>query len=82
MDIGKLGVFFFCDAMTASQAADFARRVESLGYGTLWFPEAVGREAMASASWLLASTTTLNVATGIANVYARDPMTMAAAANI
>jgi probable F420-dependent oxidoreductase len=81
MDIGKLGVFFFCDAMTAAQSADFARRVESLGYGTLWFPEAVGREAMASASWLLASTKTLNVATGIANVYARDAMTMASAAN-
>lgn len=28
MDIGQLGVFFFCDAMTAAQAADFARRVE------------------------------------------------------
>jgi probable F420-dependent oxidoreductase len=80
MDIGRLGVFFFCDAMTSPQAADFARRVEALGYGTLWFPEAIGREAMASASWLLASTTRLKVATGIANVYARDAMAMAAAA--
>jgi probable F420-dependent oxidoreductase len=78
MKLGRLGVFFFCDAMTAQQSAEFARRLEALGYGTLWFPEALGREALASASWLLAATERLNVATGIANVYARDAMAMAA----
>jgi probable F420-dependent oxidoreductase len=80
MEIGRLGVFWFLEMMTAPEAANFARRIETLGYPVLWYPEAVGRESMASASWLLASTTRLVVASGIANVYARDSMTMAAGA--
>jgi probable F420-dependent oxidoreductase len=64
--------------MPAGEVATFAKRVESLGYAALWFPEGIGREALSSASWLLASTTKLVVATGIANVFARDAMTMAA----
>lgn len=78
MEIGKLGVWCFFDAMAAGGAALAAQRIETLGYRTLWIPEAVGREAFASASFLLASTSTLNVATGIANIWARDAMTMAA----
>jgi len=78
MNLGRLGVFYFVDLMPAPAVAEFARRLETLGYGTLWIPEAVGREALASASWLLASTEKLNIATGIANIYARDPMAMAA----
>lgn len=81
MELGKLGVFYFCEAMTAAETAAFARRLESLGYAALWFPEALGREALSSAAWLLASTERLVVATGIANVYARDAMTMAAGRN-
>ncbi len=77
---GKLGVFYFCDALASAELPAVAQRIEKLGYGTLWIPEAVGREAMSSASWLLSATTRLNIATGIANIYARDPMTMAAAA--
>lgn len=80
MNIGRLGVFYFCDSLPAGELAETAQRIEALGYGTLWTPEAAGREAMAAAGWLLASTTKLNVATGIANIYARDPMSMAAAA--
>lgn len=78
MKLGKLGVFYFCEAMTATEMAAFARHLESLGYAALWFPEALGREALSSASWLLGATSKLVVATGIANVYARDAMTMAA----
>ena len=78
MDIGKLGVWTSFEAMTASGAAAAAQRVEALGYGALWFPEALGREAFASAAYLLASTSRLVVATGIANIWARDAVTMAA----
>ena len=78
MEIGKLGVFYFLEAMQAPQAAAFAKRLEALGYPVLWYPEALGRESMASASWLLANTEKLIVASGIANVYARDAMTMSA----
>jgi len=81
MELGKLGVFYFLDAMRAPDMAAFAQRVEELGYAALWFPEALGREALSSASYLLSNTEKLIVATGIANVYARDAMTMAAGRN-
>jgi probable F420-dependent oxidoreductase len=80
MDIGRVGIWTFLEAMSAAEAAACAARVERLGYKTLWIPEAIGREALVSAAWLLAATERLNVATGIANIYARDPVTMAAGA--
>lgn len=77
MELGKLGAWCFFDAMPASGAAVAAQRIEALGYGALWIPEAVGREALASSAFLLSATTKLVVATGIANIWARDAMTMA-----
>ncbi len=80
MEIGKLGVWFFLDGMTAPQTVAYAQKVERLGYSALWIPEAVGREPFPHAALLLSKTEKLLLATGIANIYARDPMTMAAAA--
>ena len=40
-------------------------------------PESRGRNVLVISSWLLANTTTLTVATGIANIYARDPQATA-----
>ena len=77
MDLGRLGVWFFTDGMPAPEAAEFARRVEALGYSALWTPEAVGREPFAHAGYLLANTERLVVATGIASIYARDAVTAA-----
>jgi probable F420-dependent oxidoreductase len=42
-------------------------------------PESRGRNVLVNAAWMLANTTTLNIATGIANIYARDPMACRAA---
>ena len=79
MDTGKIGVWYFFDGATSSQVAQAAQRIENLGYGTLWLPETVGKSPVALASWILANTTTLNVATGIINIYHREPgVTMAA----
>jgi len=72
--IGKLGVWANTNGLTAPEAAAFAQRVEKWGYSALWIPEAAGRNALVHASWLLANTTKLVIATGIANIYARDPM--------
>ena len=77
MELGKLGVWVSMDGMTAAAAAAFAKRVEEWGYAALWIPESRGRNALAHSSWLLANTQRLIVATGIANIYARDPMAMA-----
>jgi len=72
MTPGSLGVWSSLDTMTATEAAAFAKRLEALGYGTLWTPESRGREVLVNASWLLANTEKLNVASGIANIYGRD----------
>src|ERR1700682_2125362 len=79
MDIGKVGIWFFLAAMTAAERVEFARKAEKLGYGALWIPEAVGREPFAHSAYLAAQTERLVFATGIANIYARDPLTMSAA---
>ena len=78
MELGSLGVWVGMDGMSAAAAAAFAKRVEDRGYGALWVPEGRGRNALALSSWLLCHTSRLIVATGIANIYARDPMAMAA----
>src|SRR5579875_437890 len=80
MELGKLGLWFFLDAMPAEETLKFARMGEKLGYSALWIPEAVGRHPFAHAGYLLAQTERLILATGIANIYARYPITMAAGA--
>jgi len=77
MELGRLGVWVGMDGMSAAAAAAFAKRVEDRGYGALWIPESRGRNALVLSSWLLSHTKRLIVATGIANIYARDPMAMA-----
>jgi len=80
MELGKLGVWYFTDGQPAPQAAEFAQRIESLGYSALWIPETVGRHPFVHASWLLANTRNLVLATGIASIYNRDPGAAMAAA--
>jgi probable F420-dependent oxidoreductase len=61
----------------ALKVREAARELEDLGYGAIWFGEAVGREALTHAGLLLAATRQIVVATGIANIYARDPIATA-----
>ena len=79
MDLGRVGIWHFLDLFPAAAAQQAAREVERLGFRTLWIPEALGREAFTHAALLLAGTERLIVATGIANVWGRDAMAMAAA---
>jgi probable F420-dependent oxidoreductase len=58
---------------------DTARYIESLGFSSMWIPEAVGRDPFVLASTILGATERLTVATGIANIYARDAMAMVSA---
>src|SRR5262245_6365578 len=79
MDIGRIGIWTFAlEVQPATKAQEAAAEIESLGYAALWIPEALGREALTHAGLLLAGTRRLVVATGIANVWARDAMAMAA----
>ncbi len=79
MKLKKLGVWSGTDSLSAADVASFAKRVEAWGYGTLWIPEAIGREVFSASAWLLANTSSLIVASGIANIYARDSFSSAAA---
>lgn len=54
--------------------------MEALGYGTAWYGEAIGREAFAHGGILLSAVDRLVVASGIANIWARDPQAMATGA--
>jgi probable F420-dependent oxidoreductase len=78
MDFGRLGVWTWIDTMSAAEVADFAAKIEELGYSMLWVPEAVGRDPFSILGYLAARTSKLLLATGIANIYARDAMTMRA----
>ena len=79
VDIGRIGVWSgVFDAHPTSAVQEACRELEGLGYSTVWLPEAVGRDPFVAAATCLAATSRLRLATGIANIYARDPMTMAA----
>ncbi len=79
MDIGRVGIWTFAfELHPAAQAREAAAVIEDLGYGAIWIPEALGREALAHSALLLAATKRIPIATGIANIWARDAMAMAA----
>ncbi len=78
MDIGRLGCWTFLDNLNAQEVVDFAEKLETWGYGALWIPEAVGRDPFALLSFIAARTEKLVLATGIANIYARDAMSLRA----
>ncbi len=65
------------DAVSPLESAACVREIEALGYPALWIPEAWGRESFTNAGLLLSSTTSLVVATGIANIWARDAVSAA-----
>jgi len=70
--LGKLGIWGLFSHLSADAFAALARTTEEWGYGTLWLPEAFGRDLLVASSFALANTKRLCVATGIANIYARD----------
>src|SRR6266404_4457531 len=79
IELGPIGIWTAqLDYQPAAKAREAAAELEQLGFGAIWFPEGVGREALTNAGLLLGATSRIVIATGIANIYARDPVTMAA----
>ena len=77
--LGRVGVWTGqLDFSPVDIVRDAAREVEELGYGAMWTGEAVGREVLTAAQLLLNASDSLVVATGIANIWARDALAMAA----
>src|SRR4051812_48785609 len=65
------------EAQPARKIQETVMELEELGYGAVWFSEAFGRETFTQSALLLAGSTRIVVANGIANIYGRDPFTMA-----
>jgi probable F420-dependent oxidoreductase len=80
--LGRIGVWTFAfDARPAAQVRKDARAIESLGFPALWVPEGSGsRDAIGHLSWLLGSTERIAVASGIANITARQAEVLQAGA--
>ena len=70
MELGRVGIWAFLDAPPAGEVRDAVGELESLGYRALWIPETVGRDPFVLAGMVLASTSTMSVATGIASIWA------------
>lgn len=77
--LGRVGVWSFTlEAQSADDERAAAAEIERLGYPAIWFPEAVAsREVFSHAALLLSSTGRVVVASGIANIWARDAVAMA-----
>jgi probable F420-dependent oxidoreductase len=80
MDLGKIGIWAMLETMTVRETLGFANKIEQHGYKVLWIPEGPGRDPFAHSAYLLSHTGSLAIATGIANIWARDAMAMASAA--
>lgn len=80
VDLGRLGAWGHLDSLPIGGARAYARRVEELGFGTLWVPETVGREPFALLGLLAGETTTLRLGTSIVSIWGHDAQTTRMAA--
>ena len=82
VELGPIGIWTAqFDYHPAGKVREAAGELDQLGFGAIWFPESLGRESLTNAGLLLSATSRIVVATGIANIYARDPVTTAAGQN-
>ncbi len=77
MELGKVGVWTGqLGIMPATETRSTLPEIEALGFRALWFPESVSKEAFSQAAIMLGIAKDLVVATGIANIWARDATSM------
>lgn len=77
----ELGVLFNTDRLDRNAFLTYAQRVDELGYESLWLPELFTRDPFSASGYLLANTRQIRLATGIANIYGRDPVATVTAAS-
>ncbi|QUH04008.1 LLM class F420-dependent oxidoreductase [Saccharopolyspora erythraea] len=68
----RVGVWWTSDAWSINDVIARAREIEQLGYASLFYGEAGGKETFTQAAALLGGTERLVVGTGIANIHARS----------
>ncbi len=72
-----LGVWCATNVLSPTALTKLAEEIERHGYDTMWYPESLSYECFALGSFLLSKTSKLKLASGIANIYARDPIASA-----
>jgi probable F420-dependent oxidoreductase len=78
---GRVGVWSWAPAgADLGYVRELVQRAEELGYPSIWYPEAVGRESVSAAALLLDATSRIAVGSSIMNIWARDPWAAASAA--
>ena len=77
-DIGKLGFWGIIYGDTYADQVRLAQRVEKWGYSAIWVPDTLGSDPFVSLTLMARETSDLYLATGIANIYTRTPVAMAA----
>jgi probable F420-dependent oxidoreductase len=78
VDLGRVGVWSWAfSGAPAAVLREAVPEVEELGYGAIWYPEAIAKETFAAGALLLSFGSELKVASGISSIYARDPVAMA-----
>ena len=77
--LGRVGVWTFgFDERAAAAIAGDVRAIEEAGYPALWIPEGGGsNDVLTNLSWLLGASERLTIASGIANISAREPEVLA-----
>lgn len=77
--MGQVGAWSFAlQRLGAAEARRALGELEKMGYPAVWIPESLGsKDVFSHAAILLAASERLAIATGIANIHARDPMAMA-----
>ena len=79
--LGPVGVWFGAlGRLPAAREREIVAQLEELGYPTVWITE-FNKDAFAHAGIVLAASRSITVATGIANVWAREPDTLVTGAN-
>jgi probable F420-dependent oxidoreductase len=77
IDIGTFGVWTaLLDLQPTSVGRETVAELDAMGWGALWRPESTGRDPLVTAALWLDACDTMAVATGIAQTYARHPVTM------
>ena len=73
--LGPAGLWtFHWETLEASRCRDLAAELEDQGWGSIWYPETMGRDAVSTAWLLLGATSRITVASGIASIWARNPI--------
>lgn len=71
-DLGRIGVWGHLDTLRVAEARAYARRIDGIGFGTLWVPETVGREPFTLLGLLAADVAHANLGTSIVSIWGHD----------